>query len=108
FFGAAERQRRVGDRKQLDLRLPAIFLIRCSGVGSFFFQAEDGIRDRNVTGVQTCALPILPNFPIKLAAVTCESAPFRINSYIVSGCCNSSLFLSGCTITGTSPCNCIS
>src|SRR5699024_11932046 len=23
-----------------------------------FFQAEDGIRDRNVTGVQTCALPI--------------------------------------------------
>src|SRR5699024_11745210 len=29
----------------------------------FFFQAEDGIRDRNVTGVQTCALPIfLKNF----------------------------------------------
>src|SRR5699024_9457392 len=26
---------------------------------AFFFQAEDGIRDRNVTGVQTCALPIL-------------------------------------------------
>src|SRR5699024_12069362 len=26
----------------------------------FFFQAEDGIRGRNVTGVQTCALPILP------------------------------------------------
>ena len=25
----------------------------------FFFQAEDGIRDRLVTGVQTCALPIL-------------------------------------------------
>src|SRR5699024_11217433 len=24
----------------------------------FFVQAEDGIRDRNVTGVQTCALPI--------------------------------------------------
>src|SRR5438067_12710725 len=24
----------------------------------FFFQAEDGIRYRNVTGVQTCALPI--------------------------------------------------
>src|SRR5699024_11265080 len=28
-------------------------------VDLFFFQAEDGIRDRNVTGVQTCALPIL-------------------------------------------------
>src|SRR5699024_11418022 len=27
------------------------------------FQAEDGIRDRNVTGVQTCALPISPNTP---------------------------------------------
>src|SRR3989440_1641227 len=26
----------------------------------FFFQAEDGIRDLIVTGVQTCALPILP------------------------------------------------
>src|SRR5437868_15219947 len=27
----------------------------------FFFQAEDGIRDRNVTGIQTCALPICPH-----------------------------------------------
>src|SRR5437879_12285768 len=25
---------------------------------NFFFQAEDGIRDTSVTGVQTCALPI--------------------------------------------------
>src|SRR5437867_5812053 len=32
--------------------LPFTFLVR------FFFQAEDGIRDRTVTGVQTCALPI--------------------------------------------------
>src|SRR5690348_17625485 len=29
------------------------------GRTSFFFQAEDGIRDGRVTGVQTCALPIL-------------------------------------------------
>src|SRR5207248_6399451 len=29
----------------------------------FFFQAEDGIRDRTVTGVQTCALPIYKQFP---------------------------------------------
>src|SRR5260221_9962746 len=28
---------------------------------SFFFQAEDGIRDHCVTGVQTCALPISPS-----------------------------------------------
>ena len=27
-------------------------------MGVFFFQAEDGIRDIGVTGVQTCALPI--------------------------------------------------
>src|SRR2546429_6661980 len=30
----------------------------------FFFQAEDGIRDVAVTGVQTCALPILMGNPI--------------------------------------------
>src|SRR2546423_9653203 len=28
----------------------------------FFFQAEDGIRDKLVTGVQTCALPIFDAF----------------------------------------------
>src|SRR5699024_12225987 len=32
----------------------------------FFFQAEDGIRDRNVTGVQTCALPICSVNPLVL------------------------------------------
>src|SRR5438552_8880241 len=32
--------------------------IRFLAVRSFFFQAEDGIRDDLVTGVQTCALPI--------------------------------------------------
>ena len=31
------------------------------GGGGFFFQAEDGIRDYDVTGVQTCALPIYAN-----------------------------------------------
>src|SRR5260370_11971719 len=29
----------------------------------FFFQAEDGIRDSSVTGVQTCALPISDEIP---------------------------------------------
>ena len=29
----------------------------------FFFQAEDGIRDIGVTGVQTCALPIYTDSP---------------------------------------------
>src|SRR2546430_5543201 len=39
----------------------ALRLIRCIRRRSmyfFFFQAEDGIRDLTVTGVQTCALPI--------------------------------------------------
>src|SRR5207253_4061688 len=31
---------------------------------AFFFQAEDGIRGGHVTGVQTCALPILNARPI--------------------------------------------
>src|SRR5215208_786440 len=31
-----------------------------AAAGSFFFQADDGIRDGHVTGVQTCALPISP------------------------------------------------
>src|SRR5205823_6919614 len=32
---------------------------KASFIFFFFFQAEDGIRDKLVTGVQTCALPIL-------------------------------------------------
>ena len=35
-------------------------LAACQAV-FFFFQAEDGIRDAGMTGVQTCALPILVN-----------------------------------------------
>src|SRR2546430_10153587 len=31
---------------------------RSVNIALFFFQAEDGIRDLTVTGVQTCALPI--------------------------------------------------
>src|SRR2546430_5968120 len=35
-------------------------IIKWMGTFFFFFQAEDGIRDLTVTGVQTCALPISP------------------------------------------------
>src|SRR2546430_6192438 len=41
---------------ELLLRLPVVISIYLL---FFFFQAEDGIRDLTVTGVQTCALPIL-------------------------------------------------
>src|SRR2546421_11774601 len=45
----------------------------CTSLGDFFFcffifQAEDGIRDLIVTGVQTCALPISPAAPAAPAA----------------------------------------
>src|SRR5437763_16877772 len=43
----------------------------------FFFQAEDGIRDTSVTGVQTCALPISSVcFPI---FASCTPSPARMS-----------------------------
>src|SRR5207237_4060400 len=47
----------------------------------FFFQAEDGIRDSSVTGVQTCALPIsvgLPALPALPAHATPPASPTRV------------------------------
>src|SRR5437879_11217050 len=38
--------------------LASVMCVLISFVFFFFFQAEDGIRDTSVTGVQTCALPI--------------------------------------------------
>src|SRR5207245_6792047 len=40
----------------------------------FFFQAEDGIRDATVTGVQTCALPISGVVPATVAATAAVTA----------------------------------
>src|SRR6266850_6226675 len=45
----------------------------------FFFQAEDGIRDYKVTGVQTCALPILalcPEMPPPTPRNGCRLPPY--------------------------------
>src|SRR6266498_4758677 len=50
----------------------------CACVFSFFFfQAEDGIRDADVTGVQTCALPISigPNLDNAFAADVKQGYP---------------------------------
>src|SRR5690554_2220067 len=45
----------------------------------FFFQAEDGIRDADVTGVQTCALPIsTPSKPFSLIISTMLFAKFSM------------------------------
>src|SRR5436309_7135903 len=40
----------------------------------FFFQAEDGIRDFHVTGVQTCALPIWGFTMARLLSRNCSFA----------------------------------
>src|SRR5438093_10112115 len=51
---------------------------KCRGFVSFFFQAEDGIRDWSVTGVQTCALPIYPQpslFPFNGWHLASSSSP---------------------------------
>src|SRR5256885_571951 len=51
-------------RFRLPSRLPMMFILWMVDMmvviipSRFFFQAEDGIRDYKVTGVQTCALPI--------------------------------------------------
>src|SRR5260370_15841794 len=47
----------------------------------FFFQAEDGIRDSSVTGVQTCALPIVTSMPaawfIQAAGIDVTHVPYK-------------------------------
>src|SRR2546426_11517535 len=50
----------------------------------FFFQAEDGIRDYKVTGVQTCALPIFA-FLAPLRLLLYEKAPgIRAKDFFLS------------------------
>src|SRR6266487_4834790 len=46
----------------------------------FFFQAEDGIRDGRVTGVQTCALPISP---LSVADATIFGVCISVKSRVV-------------------------
>src|SRR2546425_537784 len=51
----------------------------------FFFQAEDGIRDKLVTGVQTCALPILsPQVERTVSRGRYEQDEFRLIEQVLS------------------------
>src|SRR5256885_5749600 len=53
--------------------IPFFFHVLFNIIFFFFFQAEDGIRDYKVTGVQTCALPI---FDIQCAAQAIDTLAF--------------------------------
>src|SRR5688500_20356256 len=44
----------------------------------FFFQAEDGIRDYKVTGVQTCALPISLSTGVESAHLRGRDVPIHV------------------------------
>ena len=57
-----------------------VFVVFC-----FFFQAEDGIRDRLVTGVQTCALPIFPTLGLGTWKIPNELAPQVVQDAIRIG-----------------------
>src|SRR5438309_6878768 len=56
----------------------------------FFFQAEDGIRDGTVTGVQTCALPISSQPAVRVATAMLLSA-FHFPHGRRARCCLASL-----------------
>src|SRR5256885_11777623 len=60
-------------------------LVRC-----FFFQAEDGIRDYKVTGVQTCALPICTTLVVLAAAAAsttlCEPTDRHMFGFLAIAC----------------------
>ena len=51
----------------------------------FFFQAEDGIRDIGVTGVQTCALPIYRRQGTALARGEHPSSRSRLKAQLQKG-----------------------
>src|SRR5256884_5116696 len=72
----------------------------------FFFQAEDGIRDVAVTGVQTCALPILyrPSRlvrPCRLVPTTSTEAPVTACWFDLSVTCPVTLPRWACTGSAT-------
>src|SRR5438067_5762551 len=67
-------------RANADLYVATLIQIEC--VLYFFFQAEDGIRDRNVTGVQTCALPICRRVERRQAEASgCQNRSYQSRSF---------------------------
>src|SRR5690348_17978525 len=52
----------------------------------FFFQAEDGIRDGRVTGVQTCALPICADGRNSTVARLVKAPEYHVSAPLVPAC----------------------
>src|SRR5207248_6056968 len=65
-----------------------------------FFQAEDGIRDRTVTGVQTCALPIFAGGDGALVTATLLVTPDEALGVDVGGAGASGTGNAGLVIAG--------
>src|SRR5690606_39389816 len=73
---ARQRARVIARRPRL---LPSCRPASVRHVAVFFFQAEDGIRDFHVTGVQTCALPIsVPSWAPTTPCSTRTTSPTTI------------------------------
>src|SRR2546430_6988216 len=68
---ALETKRSSRPHVQAQRRSPGLY---------FFFQAEDGIRDLTVTGVQTCALPISPGGADRSRRVGCQAGALRASA----------------------------
>src|SRR2546429_5779289 len=78
-----EHPRRRCLSPKMRMRRPA-----CSSFLVFFFQAEDGIRDVAVTGVQTCALPIYQASPRTPAATLDQARQIALDAglhYVYEG-----------------------
>src|SRR5437879_2772607 len=67
------------------LRVTEYWYDRSVRIDLFFFQAEDGIRDTSVTGVQTCALPILKIFGPDLKEISRLGQEIEKHVGMVSG-----------------------
>src|SRR5260370_810518 len=85
------------------MRCPVVFSLPPAFFFFFFFQAEDGIRDSSVTGVQTCALPIsflpIPTLSSLSLQLPTHSFIFRI----ISIRCPPSTFPTLCQKPGGTP-----
>src|SRR2546421_8986964 len=68
-----------GSRQALDNPYQGVL-----GLFVVFFQAEDGIRDLIVTGVQTCALPISDGLPLASSILNAARCEIRVISQITN------------------------